>query len=102
MEQTFEKLYVEHAEFSDKTFGKSRSFYGPLQHLQKEVKELLENPSDDHEYADCLLLLIDAYRRKGGTAHRLLNACFEKLEINKERKWPDQPDENGVFEHVKS
>jgi hypothetical protein len=30
----------------------------------------------------------------------LLTACFNKLEINKNRVW-GKPDENGVVEHIK-
>ena len=98
---SFEQLFQVHAEFSDKTFGKQRSPIGPINHLKREVQELYTTPQDWEEYADCLLLLMDAFRRSGGNAMDLLEAAFKKLEKNKTRTW-GEPDSDGVVEHIKS
>jgi len=96
----FNEFIKERDEFSFKTFGtpNERGCECPLLHLQDEIKELLENPNDPMEWADCFLLLIDAARRKGYSIDDLLDFSIKKLEINKNRTWKKQP--NGVFKHT--
>lgn len=96
--KNLEQLFKDHAEFSDKTFGENRGPLGPLNHLKQEVLEVIAEPKKHSEYADCLLLLIDAYRSIGGTHQTLINAAFDKLEVNKNRTW-SKPDVNGVYNH---
>jgi len=96
----FQKLQNELGEWADTTFG-PRTVESLLNHLREELDEVIADPIDEHEWADCLQLLIDAYRlATGNTTEHLLDACFEKLEINKNRTW-NAPDENGIFKHVK-
>ena len=96
-----EKLLKEQQEFSDKAFGtpEIRNESGALHHLRLEINELIENPDDTSEWADCLLLLIDAARRKGFTFDRLVDFALEKIEINKNRSW--KLADNGVYLHIK-
>ncbi len=100
MTTRIQQLQDEIAEWSDATFGGGRSATRPLHHLAKEVQEVIAQPDDHVEYADCLILLLDAYRMAGGNADELLEAAFQKLEINKQRDW-GTPDENGVVEHIR-
>lgn len=90
-----------YAEFSNGAFGspEERGCLGPLHHLQEEVKELIDNPDDELEWADCFLLLLDAARRKGHSVDDLVRFANAKLEINKKRSW--KKDDNNVFKHVK-
>lgn len=95
-------LTEEASQWSDRTFGESYG-RGPeacIAHLKKEILELEKEPLDRLEYADCMLLLIDAYRRAGGNIDDLLLATREKLEICKKRKW-GKPDSKGVVQHIK-
>jgi hypothetical protein len=96
-----EELIQKQAEFSDTAFGPPsvRNEMGALHHLEMEVKELIENTSDPMEWADCMLLLLDALRRKGYTVDQLIDFCLQKVEINKKRTWKDAG--NGVFLHTK-
>ena len=87
-------------EWSDKTFGNIDNPTGCLNHLKKEVDELIDSPRDEMEYADCMMLIIDAYRKIGGTADELVQACFEKYDICLTRTW-GPPDENGVSQHIR-
>ena len=87
-------------EFADKTFGNPGNPLPPLHHLKGEVDELIEAPNDIYEYADCMILLIQSAMRAGYRMNRLFDACEEKHEINKKRKW-GEPDENGVVQHIK-
>ena len=96
------EFLVERREFSYKTFGskEERDHTAPLLHLQKEVQELIDNPDDPMEWADCVLLLLDAAERKGHSFNDLIDFASKKLEINKVRKWNKQP--NGTFLHEKN
>jgi hypothetical protein len=100
MSSRIQQLQNEIANWSDTTFGTDRSADIPLCHLAKEIEELIASPNDSFEYADCLILLLDAYRMTGGTADELIETCYQKLEINRKRKW-GVPDKNGVVEHIR-
>lgn len=92
-------------EWSDKTFGNKfyRGPIGPLKHLEKEVKEAIENPTDPMEYADCFLLILDAARRAGIKPMELMKYSKEKLEICKQRKYPElsMDNVNEPIEHLR-
>lgn len=98
-----ERFWCERAEWSEATFGPrhERGPIGPLMHLKKEIDEVLANPGDITEYVDCIFLIEDAAYRAGFSYYELMEALFEKLEINKKRKWGPRS-EDGVVEHVKS
>ena len=74
---------------------------GTLKHLAKEAKEAQDNPTDITEYADCLFLTIDAARRAGFSWRQLLQAAFNKLEVNKLRTWPKPVASDEPIEHVR-
>lgn len=86
--------------FSYETFGspKYRGAIPPLNKLLEEVSELIAKPHDTMEWADCLLLFLDAADRQGYSVDDLIDFSNEKLKINKTRKW--RSDEHGVFSHV--
>ena len=104
-------------EWQYKTFP-SGSIEGTLNHLKKEVGEFEESitPNDlkqaEYELADLFNLVNQLFRfilkAKGNRMDNsiaqtsymesVLNA---KLEVLKTRKYPSQPDENGVFQHEK-
>ena len=94
------ELQNELASWSDNTFGANRQPKSPLCHLKLEIEELIREPYDRMEYADCFNLLLDAYRMAGGSADDLVLAGKQKLEICKKRKW-GKPDANGVVQHIK-
>ncbi|MEX0732868.1 MAG: dATP/dGTP pyrophosphohydrolase domain-containing protein [Aquisalimonadaceae bacterium] len=99
-ESEIQRLQDEQGKWSDATFGVKRDPRPALHHLRKEVREVIRKPFDTVEYADCLMLLLDAYRKVGGSADELVQVAFAKLDINREREWGD-PDQNGVVEHVR-
>jgi hypothetical protein len=96
----FNKFCKKRIAFSSKTFGtpEVRDCIAPLRHLKEEVQELIDNPNDEMEWADCFLLLLDAAWRKGYTVDDLTKFASQKLEINKKRTWKKRDD--GVFKHV--
>lgn len=101
---TLEDIKEEVAIFSDKTFGKRRSFKAPLYHLIKEAKETIEATKKKSlvEFADCLLLILDGFRKRHPnlTTDDLLRACHLKLIVCEKREW-GKPDKNGVIQYKK-
>ncbi len=78
----------------------ARGPIGALKHLAKEAKEAAESPHDKVEYADCLLLILDASRRAGIGLTELIETAWDKLQVNKTRKWP-MPTSDEPVEHVR-
>ena len=96
------RFQIEAARWADKQFGVCRKPDGPVAHLVKEVQELRDHPYDDMEYADCLMLILDAAHCAGIGADDLLSTAWEKLAINRDlRNW-GKPDADGVVEHVRT
>lgn len=95
-------IATEQAEWSQATFGsdQERGPTGALLHLEKEAREALEAPNDVTEFADCLLLILDASRRAGFDTAYLLAQTYQKLQVCKQRKWP-KPDGDQPVEHIK-
>ena len=100
--ERFERLADEHSKWSQETFGSDavRDWTGPLAHLGKELREIEDQPFDREEWADALLLLLDASRRAGFNATGLLLAAEYKLSININRVW-QEPNTDGSVEHVR-
>lgn len=99
----FFHLYWDHARWSQATFGldSERGPLGPLKHLEKEAKEAQEKPTDKSEYADCLLLILDASRRAGIEPLELILEAQKKLKINQAREWPKTSSDEPV-EHKRT
>jgi predicted house-cleaning noncanonical NTP pyrophosphatase (MazG superfamily) len=76
------------------------SVQGKLEHLEEEVLELMAQPDDLEEWADCFILLFDAARKKGLSHTDILSAIRAKHEKNKARKWAQST--NGVYHHIKT
>jgi hypothetical protein len=98
----FHALAIDQAEWSQATFGpdERRGPIGALKHLEKEAREAQQDPCDPYEFADCLLLVLDAARRAGINASELIQFAEAKMAINKERTWP-KPTSDEPVEHVR-
>lgn len=78
------------------TFG-AQPTVSYLGKLGEEVYELSLDPTNRLEFADCLILLLKAAVLAGYNAQDLIDAGFEKLEINKKRQW--MLTKSGLFYH---
>lgn len=94
------------ARISDQMFGRGNPATAPILKLMEEVGEVLDciNKGEDPkvEFADCFLLLIDAYRKYYGDdvdMQTLIDVSSDKLDIVAKRKW-GKPNEHGVFKHI--
>ena len=96
-------LVRDQSDWSQQTFGSDseRGPIGALRHLEKEAREAQATPDDPFEYADCLLLVLDASRRAGWQIADLLTYADEKMKINKKRVWPESAGDDPV-EHLKN
>src|SRR5687767_11157167 len=93
------EFWAEQGEWSSKTFGPvtERGPLGPLKHLRKEIDEVIQELERGEvnrlalleELADLQFLTFDAVRRARFSYDDLHAACFNKLDKNKKREWPD-------------
>lgn len=95
-------LVVDQREWSEATFGADsvRGPMGALKHLEREAREAQATPDNPEEYADCLLLILDASRRAGIKPLELIRHAQAKMKINRARTWP-APTSDEPVEHVK-
>lgn len=86
------ELADDQSQWSQATFGTDSECgpVGPLNHLRNECDEAIAKPTDLAEYADLLILLLDASRRAGFSPLQVIEAAQEKMIINKDRKWPER------------
>lgn len=96
------KLWDNQSTWSQATFGSDseRGPVGALKHLAKEALEAAEAPTDREEYADCLILVMDAARRAGMTVSMLLHAVDKKQTINRGRTWRKPTKADEPIEHI--
>jgi len=85
--------------WSDATFPQS-TVASRLEHARRELIELATSPGDASEYADVLGLINHAANGLNSPKVNLAVALYDKLKINRERKWGD-PDTLGVVEHIR-
>ncbi len=84
--------------FQESRFPK-QTVDGKLAHLQREIKELRDEPSDHSEWADCLILLLGAAFKHGFDLDGLIVNAHAKMDINEDRQW-GEPDAEGVCHHI--
>lgn len=94
--------YVEaHKIWSERTFGDGSRHMGITKHLEKEIVEIRENPTDLMEWIDVMILAIDGYWRAGGEPHDLLPMLCAKQKRNFNRQWPATTSQDEPVEHVR-
>jgi hypothetical protein len=90
------------AEWSAKTFGTSQRTLGIVNHIRKELEEILRDPGDLEEWIDVMILALDGYWRHGGNPDEIYQRLQAKQNKNFERKWPfPPPPEDQASEHVR-
>lgn len=93
---TFSDVVAEYLEWAEQTFPVA-TVDSIVEHLRREVAELVDDPTDPAEIADVLSLTFHLAYVAGVDPTKALAA---KLEINKAREW-GKPDAAGVVEHVR-
>lgn len=95
---SLQKLEDVRSKWAAKTFP-SATTQSALHHLKEEIKEVEADPTDVMEYADMLMLVMEAARLSGFSADDILKAFAQKHEINKSRIWVKN--RNGSYYHLK-
>jgi hypothetical protein len=90
-------LADEKSRWSLKTFGPGKRTRGLVEHIRRELDEILANPDDLTEPVDVILLAMDLYARAGGKS--LLEDLRKKHNINTWRTWPAPESEDHPAEH---
>jgi len=109
--ERIQRLQNNIAEWSDSTFGTDDRTIGILNHLKEEVEEVVEakekfeqNPDGltqqrmASEFADCLILILDAARKSDLNTDLLIQAAEYKMQINRNREWKPA-NEQGYHKH---
>ena len=99
LEEHLERQY----EWSKKTFGPGARRHGLVNHIKKELDEVLLDPDDLSEWVDIIILACDGALREGFTPDEIVRGLVEKQRINEERKWPDWRNfhEGEAIEHIR-
>ena len=109
--ERIQRLQDNIAEWSDASFGTDDRTIGILNHLKEEIEEVVEaknNYEEDptgilqarmaSEFADCLILILDAARKSDLDTTLLLQAAEHKMQINRNREWKPA-NEQGYHKH---
>jgi hypothetical protein len=95
--------YLDHQrEWSEKTFGPGDRTYGVIDHIKKELEEILADPKGT-EWKDVVILALDGFWRAGYNSQTIIDEIVEKQKTNEQRTWPDWRNftEGQAIEHVR-
>ena len=89
--------------FSLRTFGPGSRVEGIINHIRKELDEVLSSPCDINEWIDIVLLALDGAWRADYSPRQIAEALAIKQSINEVRTWPDwrSVPEGQPIEHLK-
>lgn len=90
-----------HKLWSEKNFGTGKRTEGLCKHIESELAEIRENPTDLKEWVDVIILAIDGAWRAGYTEYQIEDELIRKQEENFDRKWPKSVSEDEPIEHIK-
>lgn len=94
--------------WSKATFGKGPRTSGIMDHIIKELGEVVEasynNDKEEElkEWVDVIILALDAAWRLGYSPVQVCKALMEKQDINKARKWGKDKGDGKAIEHIRS
>lgn len=76
-------------EWSRATFGPGDRLYGVIDHISKELQEIIADPTDLGEWVDVIILAFDGAWRAGHEPQQIIDAVKAKQARNEARRWPD-------------
>jgi hypothetical protein len=89
--------------FSKETFGPGPRAVGIVDHIKKELDEVLAAPYDLSEWIDIAILAFDGAWRSGHSPEQICKALRAKQAKNEQRQWPDwrTAEPGKAIEHVR-
>lgn len=99
----FVEYLIRQKKFSEETFGPGHRTAGLIDHIQKELGEIKEDPLDLFEWVDVMILAFDGAWRTGASPDDIAEALEIKMGRNETRDWPDwrTADPDKAIEHVR-
>ncbi len=90
--------------WSEGTFGPYPRLAGVVDHIHKELIEVVNSGNDLSEWVDVLMLALDGACGSGASSQAIIDALHAKLEVNQARDWPDwrTADRTKAIEHVRA
>lgn len=92
--------------WSRETFGPGDRLFGVVDHIRKELDEILESSTEDRlgEWVDVIILAFDGAWRSGAEPGDIIAAVKAKQARNERRTWPDwrTMSANHAIEHVRT
>lgn len=84
-------------------FGPGERLAGTLDHMQKEIIEVLADPYDCEEWVDVALLALQGAARHGHTAEAIAGTLMHKVAKIEARTYPDwrTADPDKAIEHIR-
>lgn len=97
----FEAHLARQHEWSERTFGPGMRTLGIIDHIQRELVEIQDDPSDLNEWIDVVILALDGAWRCGASPSEIIAGIVAKQAKNEARSWPDwrTSDPNKAIEH---
>lgn len=87
-------------EWSLSTFGEGRRTIGVTKHIESEIEEIRQAPTDLEEWIDVVILALDGAWRAGYEPKEIVEMLNAKYKKNFMRKWPPPPPEDQPSFHV--
>lgn len=90
--------------WSENTFGPYPRLAGVVDHIRKELVEVVDSGNDLSEWVDVLMLAFDGACGTGASSQKIIDALQAKLTVNERREWPDwrTADRTKAIEHVRN
>ena len=87
-------------EWSLDTFGPGRRTEGVCKHIEKELQEVRDDPTNVDEWVDVVILALDGAWRAGHSPEAIVQALKSKQRRNLARAWPPISPEDEPVEHI--
>lgn len=90
--------------FSERTFGPGDRTVGVVDHIAKELIEVVDGGGELEEWVDVIILALDGAWRSGHTPEQIAAAIVAKQSKNEGRTWPDwrTAEPGKAIEHVRT
>lgn len=95
------EMLSEQIDWSLRTFGQGMRTEGNCRHIEKELAEIREDPTDLEEWIDVAMLAFDGAWRCGASPDDILRQYRAKLTKNMNRQWQLSASQDEPNLHVR-
>lgn len=96
------KYIADQKEWSERVFGPGKRTGGLIKHIQSELKEIADAPTDLIEWVDVMILAFDGAWRAGHAPEQIIEGLLKKQIKNFARKWPKPGPQDEANFHIKA